>query len=959
MNSIIISNTVTLVYLLGLIFLVSSVPSSNSLWGKLVRGVLYGIAFIALMPIFQLFGISFDLSPTVLFFSAVGFIAGPVVGLVSVLIGSLYCILSVSHVSIIFFVVVLVSLLLGVSFYYLRRIFNSKIDKVHYYIVFGLFCQFFVFSIATKGRIISGQNLFLLVVYSVIWGVLCFYLVKRKSILSQNKLKQVEDKYNFLLERISGAIFKTDHLGRITYANAYLLNLLGLTWPEVKGRNALGLIFPDNCVFFKEALSSLNVRSDLISHKNESSIITKNGDDAWFAWDFRIAENNSDEAFIEIICSGVNITDQVKVRETLLQSEYKFRKVITENPLVFFVFDASGVFTFSEGLALSKLGLKPGEVVGLSLFEIYKDYPDITNCARRALLGESIKTEIIVNGLVFDTVFTPYFDANNRVKEVLGVSYDITARVNAEREVEKKSEELERYFNNSLDLLCIADQDGYFHKINPEWGRLLGFNPGDLVGRNFFDFIHPDDIESTQNVIAELHSHRPALNFVNRYRTRQGDYKWIEWRSFMDDTLIYAVARDISERKLAEEKLLQNDKLLQQQNEELFKSNQRVNAINEKLIVATEKAQESDRLKSAFLANMSHEIRTPMNGIVGFCQLLRQSSMVDEEAKRYAEMISDSSIQLLSIINDIIDISRIDSGQVSLKHLPVSIINTIEKVTTNFQKNALKKGLTLFCRSNKDVPINILSDESKIMQILGYLINNAIKFTKAGTIEVGCSENQQCIEVWVKDTGVGIAQENQKMIFDRFFQVEGVIQSSMKGTGLGLSISKSLAEMLGGEIWVQSELGQGSKFVFTIPNIKTMDRIEREPEDESTPQKYDFGGATILLAEDDNINKMLLQKALQNANARVLVAINGAEAVEKVRQEMSIKAVLMDIKMPVMDGLDATKAIKLLYPKMPVIAQTAYAQMTEKEKAFQVGCDAYLTKPINIAVLYKTLQGLL
>jgi CheY-like chemotaxis protein len=138
-----------------------------------------------------------------------------------------------------------------------------------------------------------------------------------------------------------------------------------------------------------------------------------------------------------------------------------------------------------------------------------------------------------------------------------------------------------------------------------------------------------------------------------------------------------------------------------------------------------------------------------------------------------------------------------------------------------------------------------------------------------------------------------------------------------------------------------------------------MDRIEREPVDESTPQKYDFGGVTILLAEDDNINKLLLQKALQNANARVLVAINGAEAVEMVRQEMSIKAVLMDIKMPVMDGLDATKAIKLLYPKMPVIAQTAYAQMTEKEKAFQVGCDAYLTKPINIAVLYKTLQGLL
>jgi PAS domain S-box-containing protein len=201
----------------------------------------------------------------------------------------------------------------------------------------------FCFFIATKGRIISGQNLFLLVVYSVIWGVLCFYFVNHGAFLSKNKLKQVEDKYIFLLERISGAIFKTDHLGRITYANAYLLNLLGLSWPEVKGRNALGLVFPTNCAFFKEALSSLNVRSDLISRKNESSIITKNGDNAWFAWDFRIAENNSGEAFIEIICSGVNITDQVKTRETLQQSENKFRKVITENPLVF-LFSTHRVF---------------------------------------------------------------------------------------------------------------------------------------------------------------------------------------------------------------------------------------------------------------------------------------------------------------------------------------------------------------------------------------------------------------------------------------------------------------------------------------------------------------------------------------------------------------------------------------------------------------------------------------
>ena len=197
------------------------------------------------------------------------------------------------------------------------------------------------------------------------------------------------------------------------------------------------------------------------------------------------------------------------------------------------------------------------------------------------------------------------------------------------------------------------------------------------------------------------------------------------------------------------------------------------------------------------------------------------------------------------------------------------------------------------------------------------------------------------------------------MIFDRFRQIEGANPSSMKGTGLGLSISKSLVEMLGGEIWVDSELGKGATFTFTIPNIKAMDGFETVKRDDETPDKFDFGGVSILLAEDDNINKLLLRRALESANAKVLLASNGAEALEIVEKNSAVKLVLMDIKMPVMDGLEATQLLKTKYPKIPIVAQTAYALPDERKRAIEAGCDAYLTKPINISILYKTIQQLM
>jgi len=668
---------------------------------------------------------------------------------------------------------------------------------------------------------------------------------------------------------------------------------------------------------------------------------------------------------LKVVMVLTNITDRIKNRQELELSEQKIRMIITENPMVFFVLDSNGIFTLSEGAGLSNLGLSPGQVVGMSVFDVYKDFPEIIESSKKSLNGESVKLDLKVGDVFYNTVFTPVFDKNNRVKNVLGVAYDITSRINAEHEVERKSEELERYFNNSLDLLCIADLQGYFRKVNPEWSNLLGYSSQELEGKRFFDFIHPDDIESTNFAVQELSDRGRVLNFTNRYMTKQGDYRWIEWRSFLDNNLIYAVARDVTERKLAEEQIIENDRRLQEQNEEyialneeLSESNQKIREINEKLLEATEKAQESDRLKSAFLANMSHEIRTPMNGIVGFCQLLKQTN-IDESIAKYFDIIADSSNQLLSIINDIIDVSKIEAGQVTLSHEPVSVVSVIERTSLLFTALANQKKIDLNLRIETGNRLVVLSDETKIAQILSNLINNAIKFTKMGVVEVGAKESNKHIIVWVRDTGIGIAKENQKLIFDRFRQADGTNPNSMKGTGLGLSISKSLVEMLGGEIWVDSDIDKGATFTFTIPNIKAMDNNNELTSVGNESFKPDFNGALMLLVEDDNINMILLRRALENANAKVITANNGLEAIEIFSKKTEIKVILMDIKMPVMDGIEATQRIKSINPKIPIIAQTAYALPDEKKRAIQAGCDDYVTKPINITMLYSAIKRIL
>jgi PAS domain S-box-containing protein len=365
------------------------------------------------------------------------------------------------------------------------------------------------------------------------------------------------------------------------------------------------------------------------------------------------------------------------------------------------------------------------------------------------------------------------------------------------------------------------------------------------------------------------------------------------------------------------------------------------------LLAAKEKAEESERLKSAFLANMSHEIRTPMNGIIGFIDILNDPDTREDDRETYFDLVKKSGNRLLTTINDIIEISKIEAGQAHLNFSREKVDEILIEHFNFFKPETAPKGITLKMHPPESTLPTIETDRNKLDSILTNLLKNATKFTEKGTIEFGCQQSGNKLEFFVKDTGVGISNDRIEAIFNRFEQAETGINRGHEGTGLGLSISKAYAQLLGGNLWVESQKGEGSTFYFNIDYIPAEKRDKETgitPLDATERSKNE---ATILVAEDDEISFTLLEIMLSKRNFKLIKANNGSEAVEIVRQNPDIDIVIMDVKMPEKDGLEATREIRQFNKKIPVIAQTAYALPGDKEKALAAGCNDYISKPLQ------------
>ncbi len=392
---------------------------------------------------------------------------------------------------------------------------------------------------------------------------------------------------------------------------------------------------------------------------------------------------------------------------------------------------------------------------------------------------------------------------------------------------------------------------------------------------------------------------------------------------------VFGTCLDITERKMAEKNLK----------------------------AALEHAQESDRLKSAFLTNMSHEIRTPMNGILGFVDLLNTPELSDSKRTEFTNIINMSSGRLLNTINNLIDLSKIEAGQVKISNSMICLNKLFNELYVFFDREVKAKGLSLIS-SPPENQITIFTDNDKLYGILVNLIKNAIKYTEKGSITFGYNIKNDFIEFFVEDSGIGVPEYKQKAIFDRFVQADIGDTRAFEGSGLGLSIAQAYVEMLGGEIWMKSTEGKGTKFIFTIPAIFGENKKNTSDQEisELLSAKNTFKNTVLLIAEDDTVASSYYQIILQNKFKQIFHAENGKKAVEIYKKNPDIDIILMDIKMPEMDGYEASREIKKLNKDVIIIAQTAYAFKDDREKEFKAVYDDYIVKPIKKDYLIEKLK---
>ena len=380
--------------------------------------------------------------------------------------------------------------------------------------------------------------------------------------------------------------------------------------------------------------------------------------------------------------------------------------------------------------------------------------------------------------------------------------------------------------------------------------------------------------------------------------------------------------------------------------------------IDNELVKAKVAAEESDRLKSAFLANMSHEVRTPLNGILGIAQVLLKTKDLAPNIQNDVKMIVESGSSLLALIEDIMDISKIEAGQMKIKYKPFLLNNLMDQLYSMFlvhplyvHKNSGQKNIELKY-TKPEGNVTIMSDPDRLQQIFVNLIGNALKFTQKGYVSFGCTIKRQEIVFHVKDSGIGIPKEKTEQVFERFTQVDNTLARKFSGSGLGLAISKGLTTLLNGKIWCESNLGKGSHFYFTIPyHPTTMMTVSGTPQKRS-PTDYDWSKYTVLIVEDDIINFKVIEAMLRNTKINVIHADNGVLAIEHVQLFPQIDIILMDVHLPEMSGLEATGRIKKINMNLPIIAQTANAMSEDKEKCLEAGCADYISKPIDMGDLF-------
>ena len=643
---------------------------------------------------------------------------------------------------------------------------------------------------------------------------------------------------------------------------------------------------------------------------------------------------------------GKKVVGRKKTNEDLIkESVYQYRLLFELSPSGILIEDSSGNILDMNPEFCKIIGYKREELLGNDIRiivppEYRKEVQKRINFILEGNVLYSIVTNIKKDGSeVFMELRETSFYLPDGTKGILVICNDITERKKAERAL-KQSENLYRsLIETSPEGISLGDLKGNLIFINDQKVALFGYdNQEELLKKNIYELIHDADIEKAKNLPNELLQNGYITNSQLRFKRKDGSYFYGELRAKLiyDDkgkpSKLIDVISDITDRKKYEDDLKK----------------------------AKIKAEESDRLKSAFLANMSHEIRTPLNGILGFTELLKDENVSQGQRREFLEIINSSGRQLLNLINDIIDLSKIEAGQIELMETDCNINSLLNEVYAFFQSTKSDSG-----KENIEIKLNpgledslseIKIDSFRLKQILNNLLSNALKFTHQGYIEFGYNIVNDNLEFYVKDTGIGVPKESMNIIFERFRQADDSHSRIYGGTGLGLSICKALVELMGGEIELSADEKEGAKFIFKLP-FKKSDAVNINAEITTVaPTQRNWSNKKILVVEDDFNNFLFIRTVLKKSGIKILRAENGADAVEISRNEPGIDLIMMDIQLPKMNGYEATKEIRKFNKNICIIAQTAHAFYEDKNKCIIAGCTDYLPKPIEKDLLFAMLE---
>ena len=618
---------------------------------------------------------------------------------------------------------------------------------------------------------------------------------------------------------------------------------------------------------------------------------------------------------LNIIFIEDNLSDAEQIWQNLEYEEIRFNKQLIDNKFDFI----QALGSFDPDLIIS--GYLVSNLTGMEALMIRNELaPSVPFILVTGLVNETIAVESMKAGADDYIIKKNLSRLGETVKSALRKKEMFQQKDHAERMLKESEEKYRSIVEHSPDAILIHS-----------WGKILFANPGTLklLETDSFDeikdidlinFVHSDYQDSTRERISKIYETGKPQGYVEgKFVNLQNETIDVEIIgipiTYMGEPAIQTIVRDITNRK----------------------------SVEEELIRAKVKAEESDHLKTAFLHNISHEIRTPMNAIVGFSALMNEPDLTAETQQSYLKIITESSDQLLAIVNDLIEISNIEVGILKANFNEINLNATLMMLYQQFKPKVAGKQIEFrLLTSFSGYKGMIKTDSIKLIGILNNLLSNAFKFTRKGKICFGYTLEGDYLEFFVTDTGIGIEQDQFGKIFERFYQVESSASRAYEGTGLGLSISKAYVEFLGGQIWLSSHPGKGSTFYFTLPYISTK-QYQTEMETTEPTRENLNPEKSILIAEDDDNNFYLMKELLSEMNLRIIRASNGIEAVNAFKKGEKIDLVLMDIKMPLMDGYEATKKILEERPDARILAQTAYAD--DEVKAIESGCMGFISKP--------------